>query len=76
VDDPGEEGLDRDRRRAEALRTLGPGSRQYVEFGLKLRDYGINTLMSQWRKDDLHTIVHQKTSIVLPPQPQLTLRRS
>lgn len=75
ADEPGEDGLDRDRRRAEALRTLGSGSRQYVESGLKLRDYGINTLMSQWQKNDLHMIVHQKTSIVLPPQPQCwTLR--
>ncbi|MDQ4031202.1 MAG: hypothetical protein M3332_02590 [Actinomycetota bacterium] len=73
ADDPGEDGLDRDRRRAEALRALGPGSSQYVDFGLKLRDYGINTLMSQ--RDDLSAIVRQKTSIVLPPQPQCwTLR--
>jgi len=66
---PDEEGLDRDRRRAEALRALGPSSSQYVEFGLKLRGYGVNTLMSQWQSNELRSTVRQKTSITLPPPP-------
>jgi hypothetical protein len=62
-------GLDTDRRRAEVLRALGPDHERFVEYGLNLRDYGINTLIKQWRTGELRPIVHRKTRIRLPPPP-------
>jgi hypothetical protein len=72
VDDrivPNDTSLDADRRRAEALRALGQDHERFVGYGLNLRDYGINTLIKQWRKGELRPIVHRKTRIELPPPP-------
>jgi hypothetical protein len=72
VDDrvvPSDTRLDADRRRAEALRTLGRDHERFVEYGLSLRDYGINTLIKQWWTGELRPIIHRKTRIGLPPPP-------
>lgn len=72
VDDrvvPSDTRLDADCRRAETLRTLGQDHERFVEYGLNLRDYGINTLIKQWRRGELRPIVHRKTRIELPPPP-------
>lgn len=62
-------GLEKDSRRVAALRSLGPESSYYVEFGLALRDYAMSTLLSQWRSRTLLMEVRRKTSIPLglPP---------
>jgi DNA-directed RNA polymerase specialized sigma24 family protein len=66
---PNDTRLDADRRRAEALRALGQDHDRFIEYGLNLRDYGINTLIKQWRTGELRPIVHHKTRIKLPPPP-------
>ncbi|HET9253627.1 MAG TPA: hypothetical protein VFO16_00305, partial [Pseudonocardiaceae bacterium] len=72
VDDrvaPDDTGLEADRRRAEALRALGPGHKRFADYAIKLRDYGIGTLIKQWRTGELRPIVLRKTRITLPPPP-------
>lgn len=61
--------LERDARRVEVLRALGPNSRRYVEFGLVLRDFAMGTLVGQWRNRQLLREVKKATSISLglPP---------
>jgi hypothetical protein len=61
--------LDADRRRAETLRALGQDHERFIEYGINLRDYGINTLIKQWRAGQLRGIIHHKTRIALPPPP-------
>lgn len=63
------EALKMDFYRAQALKDQGPGSPLCIEYGLKLRDYGINTLMKQWRCDELWILIREKTNICLPPLP-------
>jgi hypothetical protein len=65
----GDTGLDADRCRAEVLRALGPDHERFVEYALNLRDYGIGTLIKQWRTGELRPIVYRKTRIKLPPPP-------
>jgi DNA-directed RNA polymerase specialized sigma24 family protein len=61
--------VERDNRRVAVLKALGPDSRYYVEFGLALRDFAMNTLLAQWRDKTLLVEVRRKTSIPLglPP---------
>jgi hypothetical protein len=61
--------LDRDRRRADAIRAQGPASLVYVEYGLTLRNYAVNTLMRQWRKKTLLPTIRRRTRIDLPEPP-------
>ena len=61
--------LERDARRVEVLRALGPNSVHYVRFGLALRDFAMGTLVGQWRDRQLLREVKKATSISLglPP---------
>ena len=61
--------LERDARRVEVLRALGPNSVRYVRFGLVLRDFAMGTLVGQWRNRQLLREVKKATSISLglPP---------
>jgi hypothetical protein len=60
-------GIEHDRRWAAQLREWGPGSPQYVEYALKLRNYGIGTLTNQWNADQLRRLIRDKRGISLPP---------
>ena len=62
---------ERDARRVEVLRALGPNSRRYVEFGLVLRDFAMGTLVGQWRNRQLLREVKRR-----PPSPWVCPRRT
>jgi hypothetical protein len=68
-DVPNDTKLDADRRRVETLRALGQDHRYFIEYQTNLRNYGINTLIKQWRAGELRRIICDKTSITLPPPP-------
>jgi DNA-binding CsgD family transcriptional regulator len=66
---PSDTRLDADRRRAETLRALGQDHERFIEYAINLRDYGISTLIKQWRAGELRRIVYDKTGITLQPRP-------